>query len=83
MEWGAVIFEVGFQQGNFKILQILPSILILLVFEELIFPTMSKTTEFGKKAQGFLGIKHWLFMCFWKNTQISLFFGINFFMIFV
>jgi hypothetical protein len=53
-----VIFEVGFQQGNFKILQILPSILILLVFEELIFPTMSKTTEFGKKAQGFLGIKH-------------------------
>jgi hypothetical protein len=39
--------EVGFQQGNFKFLRLLPSILILLFFEKLIFSTMSKIVEFG------------------------------------
>jgi hypothetical protein len=29
---------------------------MLLFFEDLIFPTMSKTTEFSKKTQGILGI---------------------------
>jgi hypothetical protein len=29
----------------------------LLFFEELIFPTMSKTAEFGQKTQGILGVK--------------------------
>jgi hypothetical protein len=40
-------FEVGFQQGNFKILWLLPLILIFLFFEILFFPTMSRIAEFG------------------------------------
>jgi hypothetical protein len=46
-------FEVDFQKGNFKILWLLPYILILLLFEKLIFPTMSKTKEFGQKRKEF------------------------------
>jgi hypothetical protein len=42
-------FEVDFQEGNFKILWLLSSIIILLFFEKFIFPTMSKTAKFGKK----------------------------------
>jgi hypothetical protein len=42
-------FGVDLQHGNFKILQLLPYIFILLFFEKLILPTMSKTTKFGKK----------------------------------
>jgi hypothetical protein len=30
---------------------------MLLFFEKSIFPSMSKTAEFGKKTQGILGVK--------------------------
>jgi hypothetical protein len=30
---------------------------MLLFFEKWIFPTMSETTEFGKKTRGILGVK--------------------------
>jgi hypothetical protein len=50
-------FEVDFQQGNFKILWLLPYILILLFFEKLIFPIMSKTEDFGQtNARNFRGL---------------------------
>jgi hypothetical protein len=32
---------------------------MLLFFEKLIFPTMSKTAKFGKTTQEILGVKHW------------------------
>ena len=50
-------FEVNLQQGKFKILRLLSEGLILLFFEKLIFPTMSKTIEFSQKTQGILGVK--------------------------
>jgi hypothetical protein len=31
-----------------------------LFFEKLIFPTMSKTTKFGKKPQGILGVNEFI-----------------------
>ena len=42
-------FEVNLQQGSLKILWLLLQVLILLFFEKFTLPTMSKTTNFGKK----------------------------------
>jgi hypothetical protein len=48
--------EVDVQQGNFKILQLLPQVLILFLVEKWIPPTMSKIAEIGKKTKGILGV---------------------------
>jgi hypothetical protein len=44
--------EVDVQQGTFKILWLLPQVLILFLVEKWILPTRSETTE------GILGVKH-------------------------
>jgi hypothetical protein len=48
--------EVDVQQGNFKILWLLPQVLILFLVEKWISPTRSKTAEIGKKIEGILGV---------------------------
>jgi hypothetical protein len=57
MEWGAAIFWSWFLTRQLQD----PTSTLLnshnLIFEKLIFPTMSKTTKFGKKTQGILGVK--------------------------
>jgi hypothetical protein len=50
--------EVDVQQGNFKILQLLPQVLILFLVEKWIPPSRSETAEIGKKTEGILGVKH-------------------------
>jgi hypothetical protein len=49
--------EVDVQQGNFKILQLLPQVLIFFLVEKWIPPTRSETAEIGQKAEGILGVK--------------------------
>jgi hypothetical protein len=49
--------EVDVQQGNFKILQLFPQVLIFFLVEKWISPTRSKTAEIGKKTEGILGVK--------------------------
>jgi hypothetical protein len=49
--------EVDVQQGNFKILWLLPQVLILFLVEEWIPPTRSEIVEIGKKTEGILGVK--------------------------
>jgi hypothetical protein len=41
--------EVEVQQGNFKILQLLPQVLILFLVEKWILPSRSKIAEIGQK----------------------------------
>jgi hypothetical protein len=41
--------EVDVQQGNFKILRLLPQVLIPFLVEKWIPPTRSKTVEIGQK----------------------------------
>jgi hypothetical protein len=41
--------EVDVQQGNFKILPLLPQILILFLVEKWILPSRSETAEIGQK----------------------------------
>jgi hypothetical protein len=50
--------EVDVQQGNFKILQLLPQVLILLLVEKWIPLSRSKTAEIGKRSEGILGVKY-------------------------
>jgi hypothetical protein len=65
--------EVDVQQGNFKILQLLPQILILFLVEKWIPPSRSETVEIGKKIEGILGVnskKHKIFTnSFCKTTN--------------
>jgi hypothetical protein len=49
--------EVDVQQGNFKILQLLPQVFIFFLVEKWIPPTMLETAEIGKKTEGILGVK--------------------------
>jgi hypothetical protein len=49
--------EVDVQQGNFKVLQLLPQVLILFLVEKWIPPSRSETTEIGQKTKGILGVK--------------------------
>jgi hypothetical protein len=48
--------EVDVQQGNFKILRLIPQVLILFLVEKWIPPTMSETPEIGQKTEGILGV---------------------------
>jgi hypothetical protein len=48
--------EVDAPQDNFKILQLLPQVLILFLVEKWIPPTRSETAEFGQKTEGILGV---------------------------
>jgi hypothetical protein len=48
--------EVDVQQGNFKILQLLPQVFILFLVEEWIPPSRSETVEIGQKTKGILGV---------------------------
>jgi hypothetical protein len=49
--------EVDVQQGNSKILQLLPQVLIFFLVEKWIPPSRSETAEIGKKTEGILGVK--------------------------
>jgi hypothetical protein len=49
--------EVDVQQGNFKILRLLPQVLILFLVEKWIPPSRSETAEIGKKTDEILGVK--------------------------
>jgi hypothetical protein len=48
--------EVDLQQGNFKILQLLPQVLILCLVEKWNPPTRSEIAEIGQKIEGILGV---------------------------
>jgi hypothetical protein len=50
--------EVDVQQGNFKILRLLPQVLIFFLVEKWIPPTRFETAKIGQKAEGILGVKH-------------------------
>jgi hypothetical protein len=49
--------EVAVEQGNFKIVQLLPQVLIFFLVEKWIPPSRSETAEIGQKIKGILGIK--------------------------
>jgi hypothetical protein len=49
--------EVDVQQGNFKILRLLPQVLILFLVEKWIPPSRSKTAKIGQNTEGILGVK--------------------------
>jgi hypothetical protein len=49
--------EVDIQQGNFKILRLLPQVLIFFWVEKWIPPTRSEIAEIGEKTEGILGVK--------------------------
>jgi hypothetical protein len=49
--------EVDVQQNNFKILQLLPQVLILFLVEKWIPPSRSETAKLVKKIEGILGVK--------------------------
>jgi hypothetical protein len=65
--------EVDVQQGNFKILQLLPQVLILFLVEKWISPSRSKTIEIGQKIEEILGVKRDDFI--WNPN--SLFYCVN------
>jgi hypothetical protein len=64
--------EVDVQQGNFKILQLLPQVLILFLVEKWIPPSRSETAEIGQKTEGVLGV----------NTINEIFIFLYFFFVF-
>jgi hypothetical protein len=51
-----MFLEVDVQQGNFKILWLLPQVLILFLVEKWIPLSRSETTEFGQKIEEILGV---------------------------
>jgi hypothetical protein len=66
--------EVDVQQGNFKILQLLPQVLILFLVEKWIPPSRSETAEIGKKIEGILGVKMgctFIFLVFLKSFYMQ------------
>jgi hypothetical protein len=58
-----LILEVDVLQGNFKILELLPQVLIFVLVEKWILPTRSKTVEIGQKTEGILGVNMAQFFC--------------------
>jgi hypothetical protein len=54
--------EVDVQQGNFKMLRLLPQVLILFLVEKWIPPSRSETAKIGQKMEGILGVK-------WKSLK--------------
>jgi hypothetical protein len=58
--------EVDVQQCNFKILWLLPQVLILFLVEKWIPPSRSEIADIGQKIEGILGVK-FLFLCFLSN----------------
>jgi hypothetical protein len=48
--------EVDVQQGNFKILWLLPQVLILFLVEKWIPPSRLETAKNGQKTEGILGV---------------------------
>jgi hypothetical protein len=49
--------EVDVQQGNFKILWLLPQVLITFLVEKWILPSRSETAKIGQKNRIILGVK--------------------------
>jgi hypothetical protein len=49
--------EVDVQQGNFKILRLLPQVLILFLIENRIPPSRLELQKLVKKIEGILGVK--------------------------
>jgi hypothetical protein len=62
--------EVDVQQDNFKILQLLPQVLILFLVEKLIPPSRSETTKIGQKKEGILGVNMTQMLWFKGNNLI-------------
>jgi hypothetical protein len=58
--------EVDVQQGNFKILRLLPQVLIPFLVEKWIPPSRSETAKIGQKTEGILGVKN-CFLIFSKH----------------
>jgi hypothetical protein len=56
---GLRFFEVDIQQGNSKILRLLPQVLVFGILEKMISveEITSKIAKFGKKTQGIFGVK--------------------------
>jgi hypothetical protein len=52
--------EVNVHQGNFKILRLLPQVLIIFLVVKWIPPTRSKTAKIGQKNKKNLGFKRFL-----------------------
>jgi hypothetical protein len=63
--------EVDVQQGNFKILWLLPQVLILFLVEKWIPPSRSESVEFGKKTKGILGVNKYEDFMFISVTFIE------------
>jgi hypothetical protein len=57
MERGAVIFGGDVQQGSFKILRLLPQVLIFFLVEKWIPPSRLEIVEIGQNTKGILGVK--------------------------
>jgi hypothetical protein len=49
--------KVDVQQGNFKILWLLPQVLILFLVEKWIPPSRLEIAKIGQKTEGILGVK--------------------------
>jgi hypothetical protein len=63
--------EVDVQQGNFKILQSLPQVLIFFLVEKWIPPSRSEIAEIGQKNRRILGDKHALVILGLKLGQFQ------------
>jgi hypothetical protein len=78
--------EVDVQQGNFKILQLLPQVLVLFWVEKWIPPRRLETAEIGQKnKRNFRGKdmhKLILILSFIELIQKKLAFFLNFFVVF-
>jgi hypothetical protein len=61
--------EVDVQQGNFKILQLLPQVFILFLVEKWIPPSRSETAEIGQKTEGILGVNYGKFAKSWTKWR--------------
>jgi hypothetical protein len=58
-----------FKKGNFKILQLLPQVIILFLVEKWIPPSRLETAEMVKKTEGILGVKDASHYTLWLSGQ--------------
>jgi hypothetical protein len=62
--------EVDVQQGNFKILRLLPQVLILFLVEKWIPPSRSEIAKIGQKIEGILGVNYKTESNIWIHDQV-------------
>jgi hypothetical protein len=60
--------EVDVEQGNFKILQLLPQVLVLFLVNKWIPPSRSETAKIGKKTEGILGVNECVQASYYTNV---------------